>query len=69
MASAELDSLLSDQELEMEALEYPMAEEKTTLDWQLDNREKEVADRKSNIFLQESGVVEREQSLVWSFEE
>ena len=66
LASAELESFISDQELQIERLKCSLVEQKakmTILERQLEDREKEVADRERNILKRESGIVERERSV------
>ena len=64
MTSAEFNSFLSDQELQIEALKRSLAEQKakvTDLERQLEDRERNIFQRESGVAQQEQVVSEREQ--------
>ena len=66
LASAELESFISDQELQIETLKRSLVDQKakgTVLERQLEDREKELTDRERNILKRESRVVGRERAL------
>ena len=66
LVSAELESYISDQELQIDTLKRSLVDQKakvTVLERQLEDRETEVADRERNMLKRESGGVEKERAL------